>query len=143
MNTKAGAGRVPGRMLIGALSAVAIACVLLVARGASAQAPTGARVSAQPLLTPTPTPTCTPQWQIVTSPNVGTGNNYLTSVSAVSESDVWAVGYYNNGGTNQTLTEHWDGTSWSVVSSPNPGPTSNYLLSVAAISANDVWAVGN
>ena len=33
-------------------------------------------------------------WAIVPSPNMGTGNNHLNGVAAVSASDVWAVGYY-------------------------------------------------
>ncbi len=80
-------------------------------------------------------------WSVVSSPNVGTNDNDLFGVAAVSANDVWAVGDYNNGYPNPsyTLVEHWDGTSWSVVSSPNYG---NQLYEVAAVSANDVWAVG-
>src|SRR5205823_14285450 len=36
------------------------------------------------------------QWTIVPSPNPGTQLNLLYGVSAVSSSDVWAVGYYNS-----------------------------------------------
>src|SRR5690348_5630714 len=54
-------------------------------------------------------------WNIVPSPNVGT-TSHLNSVSVISATDVWAVGYSSTG----TLIEHWDGTSWSIVSSPNP-----------------------
>jgi hypothetical protein len=68
-------------------------------------------------------------------------------VAAVSASDVWAVGDYNNAastssGSEQTLTEHWDGTSWHAVPSPNPGSFSNILIGVAAVPARDAWAVG-
>src|SRR5439155_2389965 len=55
-----------------------------------------------------------------------------------SSNDVWAVGYYSDGSTFRTLTEHWDGATWSVV--PNPG--TGHLNDVAAISSNDVRAVG-
>ncbi len=83
-------------------------------------------------------------WSVVASPNVGTGYNYLSSVSAIAANDVWAVGYYENVGRtiDQTLTEHWDGSSWSVVASPNVGTSYNVLSGVSAISANDVWAAG-
>ena len=77
-------------------------------------------------------------WTVVSSPNGGPGNNTLFSVSAVSASDIWAVGDHSDA---QTLIEHWDGTSWTVVSSPS-GSSQSFLLGVSAISANNVWAVG-
>jgi hypothetical protein len=82
-------------------------------------------------------------WSLVTSPNPGTIDNTLYAVSAVSSSDVWAVGFQvSTTGVTQTLTEHWNGTKWSVVTSPSPGSINNEFLSVAAVSSNDVWAVG-
>ncbi len=98
----------------------------------------------QTAASPTPVPTeCVPQWTVVDSPNGGAGDNELRAVTAISSSDIWAVGYY---GTNQagfqSLTEHWDGSTWSVVPSPNPSSYLNWLLGVTAISPNDVWAVG-
>ena len=63
-------------------------------------------------------------WSVVTSPNAGTGSNYLYGVAAVSVSDIWAVGYYTTTGTlQQTLTLHWDGAAWTQVPSPSPGST--------------------
>jgi hypothetical protein len=59
-------------------------------------------------------------------------------LAAVSANDVWAVGQTY---ANQTLIQHWDGTSWSVILSPNPSGVS-HLRGVAAVSATDVWAVG-
>ena len=85
-------------------------------------------------------------WQIVTSPSPASINNELFSVSAVSASDVWAVGFItitiNQTPTDETLIEHWNGSHWSVVKSPNPG-SNDHLNAVAAISANNAWAVGN
>ncbi len=81
-------------------------------------------------------------WSIVASPSPGTQLNGLNGVTAVSTSDIWAVGQFNNGTGQQTLIEHWNGTSWSVVSSPNVSGASNELLAVAAVSTTDVWAVG-
>jgi hypothetical protein len=79
------------------------------------------------------------QWQMVTSPNPGSIYNALYAVTAVSESDAWAIGYeVNTTGVTQTLVEHWNGTSWSVVKSPNPGSMNNELFSVAAASASDL-----
>jgi len=78
-------------------------------------------------------------WSIVTSP-AGPGlQNELLGVTAVSSSDVWAVGDSGSG----TLIEQWDGTSWTVVPSPSPaGTLANPLFGVAAVSATDIWAVG-
>jgi len=83
-------------------------------------------------------------WQIISSPNGTKQVNELHGVSAVSDSDVWAVGVsYNTERTLSTsLIEHWNGTQWTVVPSPNPSSTLNVLNAVAAVSTNDVWAVG-
>lgn len=85
-------------------------------------------------------------WRIVSSPSIGTLFSQLEGVVAISASDVWAVGYYgkdiNKATIDQTLIEHWDGTTWNIVSSPNIGTNDNILYSVAFDSANDVWAVG-
>jgi hypothetical protein len=84
------------------------------------------------------------QWNIVKSPNVGSNNNFLNSVTTVSANDVWAVGTSSNKSNNdRTLILHWDGSQWSVVPSPNIGSQTNDLLEVAAASANDIWTVGS
>ncbi|HMA38254.1 MAG TPA: S-layer homology domain-containing protein [Chloroflexia bacterium] len=94
--------------------------------------------------TPAPTPSaCNPGWQVVSSPNPGEGYQLLQSVSAVSPSDIWAVGSDRNiAGMYETRTEHWDGVAWTAVPSPNVGSGRNYLLGVAAHSPTDAWAVG-
>jgi plastocyanin len=82
-------------------------------------------------------------WSILASPNVGSSDNFLLAVKAISTTDVWAVGHYDDGtGLHQTLIEHWDGVAWSVVASPNQGTSSNYLLGIDGSSASDLWAVG-
>jgi hypothetical protein len=83
-------------------------------------------------------------WQVISSPNGTKQVNELHGVSAVSDSDVWAVGVsYNTERTLSTsLIEHWNGMQWTVIPSPNPSSTLNVLNAVAAVSANDVWAVG-
>jgi hypothetical protein len=83
------------------------------------------------------------KWSVVASPNAGSGSNVFFGVTADSASDVWAVGEFTNSSSvNQTLTEHWNGTTWSVVASPNMGSGNNALTGVAAVSTSDVWAVG-
>src|SRR5438105_4803564 len=67
-------------------------------------------------------------WTVIPSPNPGV-NNILTSVMAITSTDVWAVGYSyttDPGVDGQTLILNWDGTSWNIFSSPNPG-TANTL----------------
>jgi len=86
---------------------------------------------------------CGPSWSEVSSPSVNAGDNHLTAVAAVADSDVWAVGYSvkvdeNLQYVNSTLIEHWDGQAWSIVSSPNQGAGSNSLNGMAAVSATDV-----
>ncbi len=82
-------------------------------------------------------------WSVIKSPNPAGTYRQLTSVSAVSATDVWAVGYYSPPDTpRQTLTLHWDGAAWKRVTSPDPSYLA-YLEGVTAISTDDVWAVGS
>ncbi len=87
-------------------------------------------------------------WSIVPAPPPqGTGNNLLIAVAALSSTNAWAVGAYNQTPTAAaaTLVEHWNGISWTIVASPPnvPGTTGdNFLASVTIAAANDVWAVG-
>lgn len=91
-------------------------------------------------------------WSAVSTPNpwsecqdgdiMWTGNR-LTSVSAVSATDVWAVGtgcYSAN-----TIVEHWNGNAWSLMPAPRHKDgfdSTAALYGVAAISPSNVWAVG-
>jgi photosystem II stability/assembly factor-like uncharacterized protein len=46
-------------------------------------------------------------WQVVSSPNPGTGNNLLNGVVVVSATNPWAAGTYSNNGYSQTLIEEY------------------------------------
>ncbi|HEY1332391.1 MAG TPA: hypothetical protein VGH10_13090 [Actinomycetota bacterium] len=84
-------------------------------------------------------------WSAVPSPSPGRGvfNAFLTSASAVSPDDAWAVGIRTTeSAKDQTLALHWDGSAWSAVPSPNRSGKNNDLNGVAAIATDDVWAVG-
>src|SRR5262249_355882 len=74
-------------------------------------------------------------WSVVPSPNPDMDDDTLNGVTAISSSDVWAVGAAGTG----TLTEHWNGSVWSVV--PNPG--TGDFAAVSAVSSSNVWAVGS
>src|SRR5204862_506312 len=82
-------------------------------------------------------------WSIVPNPSPGDAYNRLFAVTAVSASDVWAVGYYSirNSPPDQTLVEHWDGLAWSVVYSPSPAGYTYSLWGVSALSSHHIWAV--
>jgi hypothetical protein len=90
-------------------------------------------------------------WQRAFSSNVGETfpvTNQLLAIDAVSEKDVWAVGWAQvpNGPpyVKRTLIQHLDGGAWNIVPSPNPrNDTISVLYSVSATSANHVWAVGS
>src|SRR2546423_1686640 len=64
-------------------------------------------------------------WVDVPAPNPGMSFLDLNGVSAISPTDVWAVGFYDVNGRWRTLTMHWDGSSGTVVGSPSPDPTIN------------------
>ncbi|HUS13447.1 MAG TPA: S-layer homology domain-containing protein [Chloroflexia bacterium] len=81
------------------------------------------------------------QWSEYALPSAIVGR--LNGISAISATDIWAVGWTNgdpNPDTN-TLTLHWNGTAWSRVASPTVEGISE-LNDVAAIAADNVWAVG-
>ena len=84
-------------------------------------------------------------WAIVKSLSPTNGAQ-LFALTALSATDIWAVGIYgNNLGRTlsaHTLIEHWNGTAWTVVQSPNAASGLNYLESITAVSANDIWAAG-
>jgi len=91
------------------------------------------------------------KWTIVPSPNpVSIGDlsaNVLSSVQAVSPTDVTAVGFIRDSAAQRTVTliEHWDGTRWKVVPSPNQGLAAgdlNILNAVTEVSATDLYAAG-
>jgi hypothetical protein len=82
-------------------------------------------------------------WTPLTSPNNGSSDNGLMSVSCASSSSCVAVGYYVNGsGAYQTLVLSWDGVSWAQVNSPNGGTNYNQLSSVSCASESSCVAVG-
>ena len=72
----------------------------------------------------------------------------LSSISAISRHDVWAVGTIREPGSDPALgitnpvALHWDGSTWTQVRVPHTGSFPESLASVAARSSDDAWAVG-
>ena len=90
-------------------------------------------------------------WTVVPTPNAGQWGSLLSSVSARSPTDVWAVGVAATSSSNQTLAIHWNGANWAVTPTANPVANcqdgniqwaGNRLNAVSSVSATDVWAVG-
>jgi hypothetical protein len=84
-------------------------------------------------------------WSQVWSPNPGPTENQLDSVSALSPTDVWAVGEFvatkgTGGAPYRTLIVHLGQSGWTQVPGPKPGD--GFLTSVSADSATDAWASG-
>jgi hypothetical protein len=93
-------------------------------------------------------------WTIVPSRNIGGAanqNNFLSSVTAISANNVWAVGDAEASttaagqvpATGVTLAEHWNGSTWTAISSANSSTSLNEFNAVTAISPTSVWAVGD
>jgi hypothetical protein len=84
-------------------------------------------------------------WTVVRG-QLGTGStdSYLDAISCLGQTDCWAVGSQTlEGGQQQPLAQHFDGTSWTVATSVNPNPGLwNVLTGVSCASSNDCWAVG-
>jgi len=82
-------------------------------------------------------------WSVVPSLSPGQEQDILFGVSAISDTDVWAVGgKQDSAGLWHTLTEHWDGVRWSVIHAVDPGVNGNQFYAVKANASDDVYAVG-
>jgi hypothetical protein len=73
-------------------------------------------------------------------PNPSPQASYLYGVTAISATNVWAVGYAKTTTGGVDVIEHWNGTAWKQVPAPSAGA---YLTGVAATSATNAWAVGD
>jgi len=82
-------------------------------------------------------------WSTITSPNVVSASNVLSSVACPSAANCFAVGFtqYNPSGLVLSLIEHWDGSAWSIVTHPRPSGSSS-LFSVSCPNGLECLAVG-
>jgi hypothetical protein len=79
-------------------------------------------------------------WSVVPSPNEGTGNNALNSVSMIPGAG-WAVGYAQVSGNYQPLALGWDGTQWSTTST-GTFPSDALFTGVDTLADGSAWAAG-
>ena len=87
------------------------------------------------------------RWGTVLTPLAFGGESHLYGLTALSPSDLWAVGsrVVASSGTLHTLTTHWNGSTWSTAPSPQrgfKGNENNVLFAAAAVSPSTIWAVG-
>ncbi len=88
-------------------------------------------------------------WSVVPSAASSTSDyNELDTVSAFSNTDIWAVGFHApvinvNGtlGTFQALAEHWNGFSWTVAATPDTAGD-NQIIGVTALEGGHAVGVG-
>ncbi len=82
-------------------------------------------------------------WEIIPSQNSRLPFNELLGVTAITNTNVWAVGESFGGNSHQSLIEHWNGKVWQIVPTPDHS-LSPTLQAVAAIPGTDqAWAVGS
>jgi hypothetical protein len=77
------------------------------------------------------------QWTTTSTPDNDV-NYAFAGVDALTDDDVWAVGYTIENSWNGTYAAHWDGKAWQHTETP-AGLT---LQDVSGVATDDVWAVG-
>jgi hypothetical protein len=88
------------------------------------------------------------KWSVVPSPNQSDAAgslNALTSVTAVSSTNLYAVGFFGDAATagqDETLVEHFDGKQWSIIASPTKGLAQQLNGAFAVPGTSDLFAVG-
>jgi hypothetical protein len=87
-----------------------------------------------------PVPSVNPQ-----TSGFGDGNG-LRAGSALSPTDIWAVGAASDGDSMPSAhsqIQHWNGASWTPIQAQNMPGFYHDLEAVVAIAPNDVWAGGS
>jgi hypothetical protein len=85
------------------------------------------------------------RWKSVDAPYPkNSDDDALYAVSALSPSDVWAVGIYEYPGyTDQPLAEHWNGSTWTIDNPLIPLDSVDVkILTISAVSASNIWIAG-
>ena len=99
------------------------------------------RVTDPPAAGPVATAAVTPATSTTFSVVAQFSNASFLGTAAITDNDIWAVGYSTATGTEEPLAVHFDGTSWSAVSTPTLSG-GGLFRGVTAVASNDVWAVG-
>jgi hypothetical protein len=82
-------------------------------------------------------------WKVVPNPAAARNVTSLRGLTAVSPTDIWAVGYQTglSSGSFVPLVEHWNGKKWSIV--PVPAGNQNSLLDSVTSAAGQLWVAGD
>lgn len=77
-------------------------------------------------------------WSLVPTPDLERAE--LRAVTAVSATNVWAVGVHDG----QPLALHWDGETWNRVRLPTPAPErdTTRLYDIEVAPSGEIWASG-
>jgi hypothetical protein len=82
-------------------------------------------------------------WSVIPTPSFNNASNeVLVGMVASSSGDIWTAGQLIQSSVQQTLTEHWNGSTWTLVPSADPVSSSNRLSGIAATPKGTLWAVG-
>ncbi len=84
-------------------------------------------------------------WSVQTTPDKNDStSDRLAGISCASAARCSAVGeYQDSSGVENTMVEHWNGSSWLIQPSPNPsGSVFNELGGISCITATNCVAVG-
>jgi hypothetical protein len=86
-------------------------------------------------------------WTLTKVPDPGTEGSRLRGVTALSPTDVWAIGSaQQDDGAILTLAEHFDGTTWTATPSLDPGQLGstpdNSLDAISSPGNHTLFAVG-
>lgn len=85
-------------------------------------------------------------WSTVKVPNPKycTGHSYLTDVTAITPTNLWAVGWCtaSSRGGEQGYAVRWNGTAWVIPTATVGIPQNSELYGVDAHGGHTVWAVG-
>jgi hypothetical protein len=81
---------------------------------------------------------------LASTPNNGTGENFLFGATTAADGSVYAAGWYNNTslGAHQSLIEHGVNGQWSIDTTPNPASGDTGFAGITAIPGGGLWAVG-
>ena len=86
-------------------------------------------------------------WSVLATPNYDPYSptlslNELYDVLALSNNNVWTVGYYQDT-SSRSIIWHWDGSQWQRLPSPMDAYSrTNKLTSIDGRDANNLWALG-
>ncbi len=86
-------------------------------------------------------------WSVVSVPNPSycTGHSYLTDITEVKATDLWAVGWCQSSsrGGEQGYVMRWNGSRWHYASVVTAGiPQNTEVYGVSAAGPSSVWMAG-